>query len=389
MTPRHQDPARSGIRQNGTTPVALDGQGIVSWSLPIPVRIASQLAADVAGRWFLRTPELVAAGNHGGLLWQREAAAEEPCLLDDGSLVVPFREELLALDPANGTRRWSVSGQHVHAAQLPGGGCSAVRVNQRESTLVVLDRAGLTRWEAKVAGSVAPPIGRSDGSIVLASDAWLEAFDADGARRWRASVAGFDVPPGESQMFTTQPLDLDGERVIVGVDGYSWLGFLIVDPARRRITPWPPDGGPKIAPRAPFALRRDPRPLALVAPLQAMLRLIALDDAAGDALDDPAASTSASTVELWTEHLRRPAYACAVDPQGRVAVAYTDSTDLHDPYLWANGAEEMRGRCGVALLEADGRRRWTWDAPGPLGGFAIGAAGEILVSSEGRLWALT
>src|SRR6185295_10396833 len=106
-------------------------------------------------------------------------------------------------------------------------------------------------------------------------------------------------------------------------DGYSWLGFLILDPARRRATPWPPDNRSKVAPRPPIALRRAPAPLALVAPLQAMLRLVVLDGAGSDALD--ASSGSSSTVELWTEHLRRAPYACAVDPQGRVAVAYTDS----------------------------------------------------------------
>ena len=388
MTPRHLWPASSGVAQNGTTPIALEGQGVVSWSLPIPVRMASQLVADVEGRWFLRTPDLVVAGNRQAVLWQRDAGAEEPCLLDDGSLVVPFRGELLALDPATGTARWSVSGQHVHAAPLPDGGCGAVRVNQRESTLVVLDGAGVTRWEARVAGSVAPPIGRSDGSIVLASEPWIEAFDASGTRRWRVSVEGFDLSPGERQRFTTQPLDLDGERLIVGADGYSWLGFLIIDPARRSTRPWPPDNRPKVAPRPPIALRRAPAPLALVAPLQAMLRLIAIDGVRDDVVDE-AFDAPPSTIELWTEPLRRPPYACAVDPQGRIAVAYTDSTDLHDPYLWGNGAEEMRGRSGVALLDPDGRRRWTWDAPGPLGGFAVGAAGEILVSSEGRLWALT
>jgi len=229
MTQRHPWPASSGAAQNGTTPIALEGQGIVSWSLPIPVRLASQLVADVEGRWFLRTPDLVVAGDRRGVLWQRDAAAEEPCLLDDGSLVVPFREELLALDAATGAARWSVSGQHVHAAQLPGGGCGAVRVHQRESTLVVIDGDGATRWEATVAGSVAPPIGLSDGSVVLASEPWIEAFDAAGMKRWRAGVGGFDQASGDGQMFTTQPLDLDGERLIVGADGYSWLGFLILD----------------------------------------------------------------------------------------------------------------------------------------------------------------
>jgi hypothetical protein len=377
MTQSHPWPMSTGIAQHGTTHVGLGGRGTVTWSLPIPVRMAPQLVADVEGRWFLRTPDLVAAGNRDAILWQRDASAEEPCLLDDGGLVVPFRDELVALDPATGATRWSVAGQHVHAASLSGGGCGAVRVRDRESTLIVLDRAGATQWEAKVAGSVAPPIGRCDGSVVLASEPWVEVFEADGARRWRASVDGFDVAPIETHRFTTQPLDLGGERLVVGADGYDWLGFLVLDASRRTATPWPPGGHPPVAPSPPVALRGCPTP-ALVAPFQAMLRLIALDDQ----------TESQTTVELWTESLRRPPYACAVDPWGRVAVAYTDSVELHDPYLWGGGAEQMRGRCGVALLEPDGRRRWTWDAPGPLAGFAVGAAGEILVTSEGRLWAL-
>jgi hypothetical protein len=379
MMRRQPWPISSGTAQSGTTEVALDGRGAVAWSVPIPTRMASELVADADGRWFLRTPDLIAAGDRRAILWQWEGPAQEPCLLDDGSLVVPLRDEIAALDPATGEARWSIAGQHVHAAPLLTGGVSVIRVRNHDSTLVVLDGDGMTRWEADVAGSVAPPVGRADGSVMLASERWVEAFDAGGAPRWRASVGGFDVPPDENRAFTTQPIDLDGQRVIVGADAYDWLGFLMLDPASRSASRWPADSRLTVAPQSPLALRRHPSPLALAVPFHATLRLIGLDGAAG----------SSSAIEIWTETLQRPPYACAIDPQGHVAVAYTESPELHDPYLWGDGAKEMRGRSGVALLEPDGRRRWTWDAPGPLGGFAIGAGGEILVTSEGRLWALT
>jgi hypothetical protein len=93
-------------------------------------------------------------------------------------------------------------------------------------------------------------------------------------------------------------------------------------------------------------------------------------------------------LERRVEQLRNPPYAYAVDPSGAIAVAYTLDADYHDRYLWYDEGRALRGQSGVALFDPDGQRRWVWDAPGPLGGFAISADGEILVTSEGRLWAI-
>ena len=63
MMRRQPWPISSGTAQSGTTEVALDGRGAVAWSVPIPTRMASELVADADGRWFLRTPDLIAAGR--------------------------------------------------------------------------------------------------------------------------------------------------------------------------------------------------------------------------------------------------------------------------------------------------------------------------------------
>ena len=212
--------------------------------------------------------------------------------------MVPLRDEIAALDPATGEARWSIAGQHVHAAPLLTGGVSVIRVRNHDSTLVVLDGDGMTRWEADVAGSVAPPVGRADGSVMLASERWVEAFDADGTPRWRTSVGGFDVPPDENRAFTTQPIDLDGQRVIVGADAYDWLGFLMLDPASRSASRWPADSRLTVAPQSPLALRRHPSPLALAVPFHATLRLIGPRRRRGIVLGDRDLDGNASTAAI-------------------------------------------------------------------------------------------
>jgi hypothetical protein len=122
----------------------------------------------------------------------------------------------------------------------------------------------------------------------------------------------------------------------------------------------------------PVAVRRLPsRPLALVTRHMATVCDTALDGSAVRHMPLPT-----------------PPIGYAVDPTGAIAVAYTHSVAYHDRYLWHDEGKALRGCCGVALFDADGTRRWTWDAPGPIGGFAISADGEVLVTSEGELWAL-
>lgn len=368
MTSRHPWPTPAGTAQEGSTPVRLRG-GDVRWSVELGHRLASNIVADAEGRWFARSEGIVVAGDALTVLWRRAANVLRPSILHDGSLVLPCADAGLAVvQPGSGAEVWSVPGYCWAASPTDSDGLAVLVSVKPDWSLLVVESGGAQRWSRSTGIPVAAPLVGDDGTVVSVSKYRLEAFDRDGRALWNASPAGFETPPDQGR-FTTQAVALDDARVLVGVDS-SWLGYLIVNPAARTAVRWPP-GGDRATPASPLAVRRSPQPLGVVTWLQTKMLVMAVDG-----------------LERRIEQLRNPPYAYAVDPSGAIAVAYTLDADYHDRYLWYDEGRALRGQSGVALFDPDGQCRWIWDAPGPLGGFAISAEGEILVTSEGRLWAI-
>jgi hypothetical protein len=369
MPARQPWPAPTGAANDGNTPVTFAGGSATRWTVELGERLAECIVADAEGRWFAMGPGFVIAGDRAER-WRYQGRAFRPCLLDDGLLVLPRCENgLVTVRPENGAEAWTAPGEHVYVAPVGGGGLITCESRDSDWFLVGFDPGGAIRRSRLAGAPVGPPLALPEGAVVSASRRTIEAFDRRGEVLWAASPDGFDAPPHRQHEFTTAAVGLESGRLAVGTDAYEWRGYLILDPARRSAAPWPPHGW--IAPDAePLAVRPFPPPEALVTRLQATMLVTAVD---GEERREHALPT-------------RP-YAYAVDPRGRIAVGYTHTAQYHDRYKGGD-PDRLPGRCGVALFEADGRRLWTWDAPGPLGGFAVSAAGEILVTSEGRLWAI-
>ena len=369
MAPLHPWPTAAGIAQDGTTSVELRGGGSVRWSAEVGQRLATEIVTDAHERWFARSEGGIVAGVRDSVLWRRAATVLAPSLLSDGLLALPAPDPGLAVvTPAEGVEVWSIHGYYWATTPRAGGGVAAIRQVQADWSLVILEAGGFVRWSRPVGMPVAAPLVLVDDTVVSVSRERIEAFDTRGQPLWSVSPDGFAGPIGKGR-FTTQAVPIDGERILVGVDGHDWLGYVIVDPVARTTARWPQEGD-RATPAAPLAVRRNPV-LALVTWLQHTMLVNSFDGSERGATQLPAEP-----------------YAYAVDPPGRIAVAYTLDTEYHDRYLWHDHGRALRGLSGVALFEPDGRHRWTWNAPGPLGAFAVSAAGEILVTSEGRLWAI-
>jgi hypothetical protein len=367
--PPHPWPAPAGVANDGNTPVALAGGPHVRWSVDLGKRLAADIVADRHGWWFARGAGFVMGGDRTGR-WRRVGQAFQPCLLEAGLLALPRPDTtMVAVQPQDGTEVWSTPGRHVYATPTGGEGLVSCEIRGRDWFLVAIDSGGAVRWSRPTPEPVAAPLVLPAGNFVHVTRRAIEAFDLAGKLLWTASPVGFDKPAPDKHEFTRAAVTLASDRLAVGTDGYEWRGYLILDPQLRSAVPWPSQGW--TAPDAePLAVRRFPSPEALVTRLQATMLVTAVDGS-----------------EQRSEPFRTTPYAYAIDPQGRIAVAYTHTAEYHDRYKGGD-PDRLPGRCGVALFEADGRRLWTWDAPGPLGGFAVSAAGEILVTSEGRLWAI-
>jgi hypothetical protein len=365
---RHPWSTPAGSAQDGSTCAPLRG-GSVRWSVELGFRMASDVIADRDGRWFARADGLVVARPAGAELWRRSMPVLRLSLLDDGLVVLSCGESgLVVVEPATGADAWSVPGYYWAASAMDGGALAAV-VQRPDWSLAVVESGGVERWTRATGMPVAAPLIRDDGTIVSVSRDRLEAFDQRGAPLWTAGTAGFDGAAAQGR-FTTQAVSIDTSRILVGLDAHSWLGYLMVDPVARTGSRWPPPGD-RATPAPPLAVRRFLPPFAVVTWLQTRLLVSALDE-----------------TDRRAEDLPTPPYAFAVDQTGAIAVAYTLDAEYHDRYMWHDEGRALRGRSGVALFDPRAGRRWVWDAPGPIGGFAVSADGDILVTSEGRLWAI-
>jgi hypothetical protein len=93
---------------------------------------------------------------------------------------------------------------------------------------------------------------------------------------------------------------------------------------------------------------------------------------------------------LWTHLSRSPACSIIADAEGKVFVACSPTLERWERYRHDPVPEQhMRSRSFVRCPGPDGEVRYTWQAPMPYRSrLAMGAAGEVLVTAEGGLWAI-
>lgn len=368
---------RFGLQNTAGAPAVFGARGAVSWSIELPIRQAPNLLAARNQHWVASARSFLAVGDASGVRWRRDRPCYEPALFElDGRVHValPSHEDgLTAVELDGGAVRWTRAGSYAFLAVVAGQRLAAVDYSQDARALVLLDPDGALRWSKPADGAAAGlPLAFGD-LVVYAARQEVKAFTVDGELAWQASPDGFQQPAASAKHhFTTSPFALDARRVAVGAEAQGWSSFVVLDPEAQQARPMILPNGSMVTDTLPFALRQvHGLPLAIaIAPLW-NLQLIALD------------GSSFFQVEFSS----RP-YAFAFDATGAIAIAHTYDTDYYDRNKWHDGGRRLLGRCRVAVLEPDGRQRWSWEAPGPLAGFAVSSTGEILVTSEGRLWAI-
>jgi hypothetical protein len=368
-----------GAASAGATDVTISDRGAVRWAIDVPFRSGRSILASRDGRWVVANDGRIVVGDSLTIRWQLETRCWPPALADDGTLILPRSSCLSAHQLDDGDECWRVEGPHGCLGDtLQGGDRPALRYDQSQWVLTVIAGDGGPRWEAAVDEPIGPPVPLGD-LVVLPSRSVVTAFVPGGDVAWRASVGGFDRAAARPEHhFTSHAFRIDDHRLGVGADSFDTDGFdrpgmMIIDAQARTAVPWRAPNGVVISTMSPYAVSRHHATggLALVVRHQATMDVIALDG-----------STA------WDAKFCTPPVAFATDPGGRVAVAYTHNQDYHDAYAWHDEGKALRGRCGVAVFDADGHALWSWDAPGPIGGLAVAADGAILITSQGKLWAL-
>lgn len=368
-------PGPLGAENAGRTPVVLALGGQVRWSIELPVRTLWYLLAAADNRWAAGGQNLIAGGDQQGVTWQRHEPCSPPALQENGGspgvAVARGAHGMALLNLDDGSERWAREGFHAVVAAA-GAAIASIAIGEHERSLVLLEPNGALRWSHPVDHPIGTPLAW-ENTIVFASAHEVTAFSLGGKELWRASPLGFGVPAANKEdVLSTHPFALDERRIAIGARTGEWRGYLIVDPSEQSADPWRLPNGAMVADELPVAVRRiPPKPLAIISHQLFRVGITALDGTEVGDWPLPAAPS-----------------AFAVDPTGAVAVAYSLDATRHDKYLWHDEGRAVHGRSGITIFEPDGRPRWTWDAPGPLGGFAVNAAGEILVTSEGRLWAI-
>jgi outer membrane protein assembly factor BamB len=150
---------------------------------------------------------------------------------DSGTLYAASRNgEVVALDPANGRKRWQTDTK-IDLSAGPGVGGGLVTVGTNGGKLVALDAAsGKERWRVQLSGEVlAPPLVTDDRVVVRTVDGRLHALAAaDGKELWMAE----DLVPRLTLRGTSPPVRAD-DAVICGFDSGKVMSVGLADGATR------------------------------------------------------------------------------------------------------------------------------------------------------------
>lgn len=263
---------------------------------------------------------------------------------DGGTLFAASHDgEVVALDPANGRRRWKTDTK-IDLSAGPGAGAGLVAVGTNGGKLIALDAAsGQQRWRVQLSGEVlAAPLVTGDRVVVRTVDGRLHALAAaDGKELWAAE----DLVPRLTLRGTSPPVLAD-DAVIAGFDSGKVLSVGLAD----GVTRWQAQVS---SPRGRSELER---------------------------LADVDAAVRVSGADVY-----------AVGYQGRVAMISLDAGQI----WWARDLSSYRGLAldddqlyvatsdgdVVALARRDGSVVWQQDAlkRRRLGAPAVTAGGDVVV----------
>lgn len=192
-----------------TTLYAVDGRGSTQWRYEIGSSITTDPVVTPAGLLVAGDAGVQALGSEGEPRWQFEQSFDEspereslttPAVASDGSAVFiggnfeygrksKYRYgRLYALDPEDGTRRWTVEVEDNVSTPTVGDGL--VYFGTRYGTVeAVAADTGHREWHLEVGGDVVSSPAVATGTIYVGADAIYAIDAASGTVQWR-----FDLP---------------------------------------------------------------------------------------------------------------------------------------------------------------------------------------------------
>jgi outer membrane protein assembly factor BamB len=156
------------------------------------------LGPDGASRWALQDPLCTSAAESAGPTPAYTHGFVAPALGEDGTVYAACTSKLVAIDPATGGVRWSLSfAGRVSSPTLTGGGI--VVVTTAPESVVAVSLSGSMSWsvafESAGEETPLPPAVGPDGTIYVAFAATnsVHAVSPDGAERWSAQAGAGGV----------------------------------------------------------------------------------------------------------------------------------------------------------------------------------------------------
>lgn len=184
------------VTDEGTLHALAAANGTPRWRVDVGEGFAGTLVADESGAFAVRAGSgggVTALGTDGGRRWEWADAAprdDVPPTVTGGTLYLPSRSGLVALDAASGTERWRGEG-----GGSPRGSPEALDETVYYSTsggVSAYDaESGDRRWE--MGRPTTPPAVVGDRLVVGANGAVVGYDAGEGRRLWRESVDGGGV----------------------------------------------------------------------------------------------------------------------------------------------------------------------------------------------------
>ncbi len=191
-----------GTRNDDKRLIALNSDGSLAWSYPMPGFVHSSPAIGTDGSIYVGVGDLDTNVEHyfyalnpdGSLKWRYQTGGyvnSSPAIAPDGTVYVGCNDrKLYAFDPEDGTVLWSFTAEDMIISSPTIGEDGTIYFGSNDTYLYALDPADAGskyKWRYKTDGAIwsKPALG-PDGTIYFGSwDNFLYALNSDGSLKWK------------------------------------------------------------------------------------------------------------------------------------------------------------------------------------------------------------
>jgi hypothetical protein len=376
---------------SNVAPVSATAQGQVLWSAPLPTRDGGGIVVAADGRCIVSSDRYLTAIRPGAQVdWMIEtelAWVLTPIILPDGRFVRAEPDFIAVRDQATGAVFASLPVSYAHGLALTPDGALVFTKSQKGGNrrLHKITLEGEVHWSQPLASwSFGPPL-VLEHMIIVGDGSYLRAYDFDGMLLWIANQDGFRHadPTNCDHLATALQSDQDqveapviwlGNNLLLAqLQWYTGRACYLFDLGTYTVRPLD----------APFAVRR---PLTLLTLPNHEPRLVTQgrsEKAAPFSWQWTMVALDLTGQVVWRHTLGVPPGIPIADAAGKLFLGCSPSFQRWLKY------EIRPDESFVRCLSPEGQELWTWFAPGPPSHtLAIGAAGELYVAAEGRLFAI-